>query len=169
MSHIVFEFVEPKPRVTKQKILKITLILAAVIGIIVAGLQIAHMRASAPVNAIMDKLHAAPGWTQNGEVTANGKFCTGYPVPCDSMSRSYHSATEVTNDDVRKIVSESGLNLAVQEACGPSIMDLSISKECFASGVVDGYDVTIRATQSSKDAADSDINFSVSSVDKRWG
>jgi hypothetical protein len=54
--------------------LKVVLIVLAVIFGIPATLQVTHVIATAPMVAIADQMHPAPGWNAEGENVTGGPF-----------------------------------------------------------------------------------------------
>jgi hypothetical protein len=150
--------------------LKVVLIVLAVIFGIPATLQVTHVLATAPMVAIADRMHPAPGWNAEGENVTGGPCCIRYDVDCDSMWRSYRTEQKVAPADVQRISDEAmnGAKAKGDSEASPLPSNVTGTYEaCSVSAVVDGYDVKVRVLKFSEDSPDGTIQFNLSSVKNR--
>jgi hypothetical protein len=93
--------------------------------------------------AVADKVSPEPGWVLEDEVITGGPLCTPVVIKCDSMHRRYRTADHLTEDKLKALVSESGLDLVTDGPCEPKLKSSGMQRLCGASGSEDGFRVSI--------------------------
>ena len=140
-------------------------------GIPFVLMEVAFDIATAPMVAIADKLRPNPGWNEDGHHVADGPFCIRYTVPCDSMWRAYRTEQHVTPADVQRISDEALRGEKVEGHCKTSPPPAGLTGRytaCSAKGIVDGYDVEIKALKLADfDDVERIIQFKLSSIKNR--